>query len=160
MLNIYWFSVDVHFQEEVAILSLAFCTIKVANAWIIREYRCRALWLSNIQDQKSFMLHWRSLLEDSTNGDSSIFTYQRSQYYDYVSQPPTILITVRLTKLKVFDNQLTLISRAGQWACLLQSTDKDGQYFHLGTMWQCSPVIAESVSLKIVDTPLMLTFVT
>jgi len=40
------------------------------------------------------------------------------------------------------------------------STYKDGQYFHLGRMWQRSPVIAESVSLKIIDTPLTLTLKT
>jgi len=57
----------------------------------------------------------------------------------------------------IIDAPLTLISRMGQWACHFSFTYNDIRYFYSGRTWQHSPLFADCVRQKIVDTLWMLT---
>jgi len=67
------------------------------------------------------MLRWLSFLADSSDVVASICGLKEGQYFDYVSQRPSLFWIIRLTRSKIIDALLTLISGMGQWVC----------YYHL-----------------------------
>ena len=72
-----------------------------------------------MQEQQSLTLHWCSFVKDSSNVVTSVFGCKGGQYFDHVSQRPSLLLNIRLTRPKIIDASLMLISRSGQqWSHL------------------------------------------
>jgi len=67
---------------------------------------------------------------------------------------------IRLTRPKIVDASLTLISRIGQRALTIFFAYRTRQYNHFGRLWLCSCLFAENVELKIIDALLMLNLMT
>jgi len=91
--------------------------IEAADTMIIGWWDCIALWLSKMEDQKLFMLFGYSFLGDSSNVVATMFGLEGGQYFDYVSQQPSLFLIIRLTRPRIVDASMTLVSRMGQRVC-------------------------------------------
>jgi len=101
----------------VAISLLPFVPIKAANTSIIAQSRRTAVGLSKMEEQTLLMLCWRAFSRDGSDVDASIFGLRGSEYFGYVPQRTCHLLIIKLTRPKMVDTALTLISRMGQQAC-------------------------------------------
>jgi len=111
-----WHSIDAHFQEVVAISSLAFLPIQAANIMIMGVCQFTALELSKMQDKKSLTLHWRSFLGGGSDIIAGLYALKGGQYCDYgwiLSCSPVI---VQDARPEIGETPVTVISRMGQRA--------------------------------------------
>jgi len=73
-----------------------------------------------MQDQKSFMLHWRSVLGGSSDIMSSIFAHQGLQYYEYGWMLLHSPVIIQDARPDIVDALMMLISMMVQGVCHLQ----------------------------------------
>jgi len=150
----HWHSVDAHFEEVVAISSLAFLPRKAAIIMIMGICHCSALELSMMQDQKSLTLCWRSFLGGGSDVVVGPVAHSGGQYYHYglmLSRSPVIIQDARP---EISDAPLTLISPMGQWACCLPFYAESRSLTPLWIDVTMQPIDCRKNQTKIVDAPL------
>jgi hypothetical protein len=89
-------------------------TRSTANASMIAEYCHTMVWLSRMQEQKLLRHHWRLIVGDISDVVTSIFGCKGGQCNNYVLQRPHLFLSIRLTRPKIIDISLMLISRVVQ----------------------------------------------
>jgi len=95
----------------------AIFTHKGGQYFDYRLMSSHSCWIIQDASTKSVGPTLTLILGDSCNVGASDFGLKGGGYFDYVSQRPCLFLIIRLTRSKIFDASLTLISRMGQWVC-------------------------------------------
>jgi hypothetical protein len=118
-LTLRWRSVDVHFQEVVAISLLAFLPRKVVNIIIMGVCHCTALELSRMHDEKLLTIGWNLFLEGASEMVVGPVVQIGGQHCHYGLMLSHTLVILQDSRPEICDPLLTLGSRMGQLACRL-----------------------------------------
>jgi len=109
-----WCSVDAHFQDGAGSLILLFLIWKAANTSFMNGYNQSALRLPKVHSQKSLTFRWSLFSERGSDRVVYSFAKKNRQYARYgYFRPRHHSITI-LTKLKIVDIPLMLISMYGE----------------------------------------------
>jgi len=90
--------------------------IKTANTLIMSLHRCKALWISKMQDKMSLMLCWYPYWEGGSDINTTVFAWKGSQYSNYGLLSLLHSLIIQNAGPKMINPPLMLISGMGQCA--------------------------------------------
>jgi len=149
----HWGSVDAHCQNVVVTVLLSVLPKKAANALDMHNRDQITAQLSYFQDRKSLTLCCRSLLVVAASS-IWIFLIEAANTLIIGSSQPTTDGFCKFQEQKSLTLRWPSVLEWGNKCVSFVFTCQDGQYFHFWLMWLYRPFFAESVKLKIFDTPL------
>ena len=110
-----WRSVDPDSQTGAVTLLVALSPIQAANMSVIHTRDQITVQLPYLEDHKSLMLFWWSVLDWSADCLAVSVAYKRCQYIGYAYQQPDHCSITILTRPHITDAPLTLSLRTGRW---------------------------------------------
>ena len=112
-----WHSIDSQFHDGAGSVSLSILSIKDGKTSIMCDHNQIVFLLRNLQDWKLLMLHGVWFSRRDTERLTFYFAFKCCQYCCYVEPIQNYFIMTRITRPKIVDTLLTVISKMGQGAC-------------------------------------------